>query len=300
MQSWRDNEDILSQFREWLTQTAEELEQPADDASFGEADDGSHPDGADSEDSGAPHVGLLRLGEAFSAMRHEVKLHTKGARNLEETVSQSLERLEAASRLFKSVQAKEREAVERVALPMVEAIIEFHESLRRAERAFQAARHQLTEAAPTDLRQTMDSQFAAQRWWRRLKWRRWHAHLRDMACTTLRETAEQEFANLMEGFRMIQTRLARALTDGQIRRIDETGGQVDPTRMTVVELVRDSNLPPETVIEVVRAGYLWGDRVVRYAEVRAVSSQASEEPATFSEEDQDVVAVESLQADYGD
>ncbi|MFO7904725.1 MAG: nucleotide exchange factor GrpE, partial [Pirellulaceae bacterium] len=35
----------------------------------------------------------------------------------------------------------------------------------------------------------------------------------------------------------------------------------------------DSHLPPETVVEVVRPGYLWGSRVVRYAEVRAVASR---------------------------
>lgn len=37
-------------------------------------------------------------------------------------------------------------------------------------------------------------------------------------------------------------------------------------------------MPSETVVEVVRVGYLWGEQVVRYAEVRAVSAQPREKP----------------------
>ncbi len=272
--SWWENEEILRQFGKWLTRTEEEIETLGDDCADAPADKRSEAD-ADMLAPDLPDVGLLQLVEAFSAMRHELKLYTKGTRNLEATVTRSLEGLDLASRTFESVQAKEQEAALRAALPMVEALVGLDEGLLRAEQAFRAAHRQLTQMAPARLREDLDRQLASQSWWRRLMLRRWHERVRDLACAALGQTADAEFASLMEGFQMIQARLTRAMSDQRIERIDETGGRVDPTRMTVVELVSDQVLPAETVVEVVRSGYLWSDHVVRFAEVRAVARRTT-------------------------
>ncbi|MFW6169899.1 MAG: nucleotide exchange factor GrpE [Planctomycetota bacterium] len=306
--SWWDNEEILGQFHDWLVGTEDEVEAVDDEASaapdhapadHGVADHAPADHGVaeqapadhgvaeqapaehgDSMQNNAntppptlPEVGLLQMVEAFSAMRHEIKLYTKGARNLEGAVERSLEGLDAASRAFKSVQSKEQQAVDYAALPMVESLIELHESFLRAAPVLHAAYDQLTQAAPARLSEKLDQQLKNQWWWRRWMVRRWHARIRDMVYRGQAETAERELAGFREGFQLIQARLARALAESDIRRLDETGVTVDPTRMTVVELLTDSDLPPETVVEVVRPGYLWGSRVVRYAEVRAVASR---------------------------
>lgn len=312
--SWWENEEIIRGFRDWLTHTAEEIEaldegdnstsahEPADDdaswptggaeiASSGDDTNESAAREADQRDQlglDLPDVGLLQLVEAFTAMRHELKLQTKGTRNLEASVAQSLEGLASASRTFQSVQANEQEAVERATRPVVEALVELDEGLRRAVQAFQATHRQMTRSAPSQLRESLDEQFQNQTWWRRFTARRWHAHVREAAAKALAQSTAEEFANLMQGFELIQARLARTLQQLGIDRLDETGGQVDPSRMTVVELVVDADAPPETVVEVVRPGYVWGARVVRFAEVRAVASRATQldhDPNQWDEED---------------
>ncbi len=69
-----DTEDILHRFQQWLTQANQELEQ------VGEA-----PSAVPAE-APAPPVGVLQLVEAFTALRHELKLQTKSARGLEESL----------------------------------------------------------------------------------------------------------------------------------------------------------------------------------------------------------------------
>lgn len=278
MRSWWDNEEILRQFHDWLVGTEEEVEAvdhegPAAPDPAAQDPAAETPDTANTPAPKLPEVGLLQVVEAFSAMRHEIKLYTKGTRNLEGAVERSLERLEAASRAFKSVQSKEQEAVDYTSRPMVEALIDLHESFLRAGGVLHAAYEQLTQSAPAQLSQHLDEQLERQPWWRRWAVRRWHIHIRDLVHAAHAETAKRELAGFMEGFQMIQNRLLRALADNNIQRLDETGGAVDPTHMMVVELLTDSDLPAESVVEVVRAGYLWGSRVVRYAEVRAVASQ---------------------------
>lgn len=312
--SWWENEEIIRGFRDWLTHTAEEIQTldeggdaavadesayddtswpPGDAAVASEGDDARNESSqrdADLRDQPAPdlpHVGLLQLVEAFTAMRHELKLQTKGTRNLETSVARSLEGLAAASRTFQSVQANEQEAVERATRPVVEALIELDEGMRRAVQAFQATHRQMTRSAPARLRESLDEQFQNQSWWRRFAARRWHARVREAAAEALAQSTAEEFASLMQGFELIQARLARTLQQLGIGRLDETGGPVDPSRMTVVELVVDADAPPETVVEVVRPGYLWGERVVRFAEVRAVASRATQldyEPNQWNDE----------------
>ena len=48
----------------------------------------------------------------------------------------------------------------------------------------------------------------------------------------------------------------------------------DPNLMTVVEVVNDPRRPPGLVIEEVRPGYCWKDKVLRFAEVRAVQGRS--------------------------
>jgi len=292
--SWWDNEEILGRFRRWLTQTEEEIEAlrepaareaPAQGAASHEAvaEEGGAEGGAAEFDRDAqageplpelPEVGLLQLIEAFTALRHELKLQTKGTRNLEGSVERSLQGLQSAQQAFQSVRAREQEAAERAALPIIEALVGLDEGLLRAGQAFQATHDQMTQSAPTRLRENLDEQFARQPWWRRMLWRRWHEQMRNTACETLGRSTAEEFGSLMDGFRLIQSRLAHALARHGIHRVDEAGVPVDPARMTVVEVVADSDLPPESVVEVIRPGYCWGEQVVRFAEVRAVRSSA--------------------------
>jgi molecular chaperone GrpE len=295
--SWWDNELLIRRLRDWLSLTEDEIDtlddEPLHDGA--EAEVGA----AGSSESGGPQlaegqgdrglrqrpsapsvqplpeVGLLPLVEAFTALRHELKLQTKGTRGLEAAVEQSLAGLDAASRAMQSVQSNEQDAAQRAALPLVEALIGLDEALLRAAAAFQAAQRQTAQSASDRLREQLDRQLAQQSWWRRRTAGAWHAQLRDTACAALAQSTGEALSGLLDGLRLVQARLAQAMEKQGIRRLDATGSRVDPKQMTVVELVDDSDAAPETVVDVVRPGYAWNERIVRFAEVRAVASRGS-------------------------
>ena len=79
---------------------------------------------------------------------------------------------------------------------------------------------------------------------------------------------------LLEGYGLIQARLRRAMDTEQILRIACIGQPIDPERMTVIEVVDSDEFAAGFVVDEVRRGYTWRDRVLRFAEVRVARSAA--------------------------
>ena len=260
-----ENEEILDQFRQWLTRTGEEIE----------ALDEGMSDSDESAGDPLPEVGLLQVAEALTAMRHELKLETRGARDLRDAVQAALEGLEAAERRMESLRASEEESVRKAVAAVIEDLVTLDESLGRGAKAFTHTHRQMTESVPRRLQAAIDEEFAKLPWWRRRLVAGWHHAVRREATEAFADTTEREFATLMQGFGLIRSRVEQALKRHSVRRVECVGGPVDPSRMSVVELVDDPDLEPETVVEEIRPGYLWHDRVIRFAEVRAVASQSS-------------------------
>jgi molecular chaperone GrpE len=258
MRSWFENEAIVQRLREWLSRTAEELDQTEESSAAGAAAD----------DRGAPPAGLLPLVEAFTALRHELKLQTKSARGLEETVQSALAGLDRAAEQFRSVQSQEAAAVEQSLKPLVMTLIELDEALERGEWAFVATEQQMLEQAAHDLEQALTERFAGLSAWQRWRAQPWHATAQQVGRTHIEGLSQRVLAPLREGYELIRSRLQRLLAEHGVRRIDCVGGAVDPARMTVVELVDDPQAEPGTVLDELRPGYYWRDRVLRFAEVR--------------------------------
>lgn len=266
-----DHDAILNQLRDWLIKTSEEIDSLAERPAADATDEGDPRIAEPTVVPAEPQsVGLLQLAEAFTALRHEIKLHTRGTRNLESMVEQSLSGLETASREFKSVQAKEREAGERAARPVVEALIGLDEGILRASKVFQLTCDRIQGLAPTRIQERLDQTYHRLPAWKRWLIRGWFAEMRMVAGDSVRQATGTEFASLMQGFAQIQLRLNRALQDLGIVRMNDSGGMIDPSQMTVVEVIESDKFPPETVVEVVRPGYSQSGRVIRFAEVRAV------------------------------
>lgn len=275
--SWWENEDLLGQFRAWLTETGRELQtlEPAEAAAATQL--------PEEPPAPLPDVGLRQLVEAFTALRHELKLQTKSSRGLEDSVQAALDGLEAARRQFQAAESREQEAVEWVAWPLVEALVELDEALERGARAFAATHQQMTQAVPQRLRASLAEQFGRLPAWRRWLARPWQDQVMTHVADTLTRISEQEFVTLMEGYQLMQRRLARSFERLGLERIRCQGETVDPSRMTVVELVEAPGAPAETVIEELRPGYVWRERVVRYAEVRAVRHPPAESTVVYDE-----------------
>jgi len=80
----------------------------------------------------------------------------------------------------------------------------------------------------------------------------------------------EAFAGLLEGMRLALRATDEALGDLDCREIRVKGLMFDPSRMRAVERAEANEGKPGTVVEVLRAGWLLGDEVLRPAEVRAV------------------------------
>ncbi len=250
-----DTEDILRRFQQWLTQTNQELEQAEEPQPAAEAP--------------SPPVGLLQLIEAFTALRHELKLQTKSARGLEESLQTALGGLDRAMEQFRGVQPQETAAAERAARPLVEALIELDEALRRGEKAIAATQRRLLEETPQRLAEGLQQRFAQLSSWQRWRGRRWQAEVLQRCRQLVAETQTPVLSSLGEGYQLICARLQRMLSEQRIERLPCLGRRVDPSQMKVIELVDAPDAAPETVVDELRPGYLWRGQVVRYAEVRA-------------------------------
>ena len=254
--SWWENEEIVRRFRDWLTQTDAEIEEL------------DVPPEEDDAQTGAEPVGLLQMVEVFTALRQELKLQTKSSRGLEQSVNTALDGLRQATEQLRSVRAQEAASVRRAMKPLVEALVDLDEALVRGVTALHAAQQQAAGNITVRLQESLDEPFEKLHFWQRWRLSPWHERAKSIVARTAADQYARAFDPLLEGYRLIGARLHHTLAAGDIHRIDCLGDPVDPTRMTVVELVDAPDAEPETVVDIVRPGYVWGDKVVRYAEVR--------------------------------
>ncbi len=251
-----DEEELLDRFRHWLREASAEADRL--DA------EGTEPE--------APVVGLYRLVEEFTALRHEVKLQTRGTRGLQEQAESLLGGLRGAIEQFQSVEPREQQAAWAAGRSLAEALAELNEALDRGRAGIERLRQRYDEGPTLD--ESLADLFARQSWLERLFTRSYHARVMHVARQGVAAFREQLDA-LDEGYELIQSRLRRALRAEEIEPIDAPGQPVDPERMTVVEMVDRPDLPPGVVVDEVRRGYTWKGRVLRFAEVRAARKQPS-------------------------
>ena len=256
-----DDEVLLARFRQWLRDAradAEELDS----------------DGEPPPEPGEPEVGLYRLIEEFTALRHEVKLQTKGSRGLQEQAEALLPALRQAIEQFRAVGPKEEQAAQAAGRPLAEALADLDEALDRGRAEVEKARPRLVTDPAGTFGAELDALFDQQSWFRRPWLRAYHERVRDLVDRREAEPRPGLAEALLEGYDLIRARLARALESAQIRRIDAVGEPVDPGRMAVVALVDAPDRPPGSVVDEVRRGYTWRGRVLRFAEVRAARAPA--------------------------
>ena len=252
------DEQILGQFRTWLEQTRREAAQAEDSETAG-----STPE---------PHVGLDRLVEEFTALRHEVKLQTRSSRTLEERLEASLKLLGEAAETFRTAPVKTATAVDKADKSLAAALAELDEALDRGRDQWEKIAPRLIGPTSSPLLTELRERHAKQWWWQRLQTHAYHGQV----CTMVHEREEQArterealLGALLSGFAMIQQRLARNMTSAEVNRIPTVGRLVDPDQMIVIEVV-DAEGPAGQVVEELRRGYTWRGQVLRPAEVRAI------------------------------
>jgi molecular chaperone GrpE len=216
---------------------------------------------------------LLQLVEEFTALRHEVKLQTKSSRAAAEGTQQALAAVGQAVELLRAAQAKEAEAGRLAAKPLVESLAELDEALRRGRAVIDTARRRILEDLAGHVREELDDLVRRLPPWRRWLCRAWCRGAREILVQRAALAHRDIFDSLVEGYGLMLDRLQRAMKKAELYRIDCVGKTADPNLMTVVEVVDDPLHPPGLVVDELRPGYYWKDKVLRFAEVRAVQGR---------------------------
>jgi molecular chaperone GrpE len=98
-----------------------------------------------------------------------------------------------------------------------------------------------------------------------------------------RESADPMLKTLIEGVELTERSLLNALEKNGVRKFDPTGEKFNPNFQQAMYEVPDPSVPAGTVVQVVQAGYMIGERVLRPALV-AVSKGGAKATAPEPEQ----------------
>ena len=101
----------------------------------------------------------------------------------------------------------------------------------------------------------------------------------------LRESADPKVRALVEGVELTERELLKTLEKNGVRKFSPQGEKFDPNVHQAMYEIPTSELPPGQVAEVVQAGYMIGERVLRPALV-AVSKAAQKGPPSANDNSQ--------------
>ena len=80
-----------------------------------------------------------------------------------------------------------------------------------------------------------------------------------------KETADPGLKAFIEGVELTERSLLNTLEKNGVKKFDPSGEKFDPNFQQAMYEVPDPSVPPGTVVQVVQAGYMIGERVLRPA-----------------------------------
>ena len=95
----------------------------------------------------------------------------------------------------------------------------------------------------------------------------------------LRSKADEGLKALLDGVELTERELINVLEKHGVKKIEPLGQKFDPNRHQAMFEVEDLSVPSGTVIQVMQAGYLIGERVLRPALVAVSKGGAKAQPA---------------------
>jgi molecular chaperone GrpE len=101
----------------------------------------------------------------------------------------------------------------------------------------------------------------------------------DAVPTEAREAADPGLKALIEGVELTERSLLNALEKNGVKKFDPAGGKFDPNFQQAMFEVPDASVPSGTVVQVMQAGYMIGERVLRPALVGVSKGGAKASPA---------------------
>ena len=95
----------------------------------------------------------------------------------------------------------------------------------------------------------------------------------------LRAKADEATKALLEGVELTERELINVLEKHGVTKVEPLGQKFDPNRHQAMYEIEDASVPSGTVIQVMQAGYLIGERVLRPALVAVSKGGAKAPPA---------------------
>lgn len=95
----------------------------------------------------------------------------------------------------------------------------------------------------------------------------------DMALAAVPEDKDEVFTGFVEGIQATQRQLFESLAKHGLERIKAVGEIYDPRFHEAIMMVEDSSVPPQTIIDELRAGYKLKDKVLRPTVCRVATGQ---------------------------
>jgi molecular chaperone GrpE len=89
----------------------------------------------------------------------------------------------------------------------------------------------------------------------------------------LREKSDASVKALLDGVELTERELLSVLEKHGVKKLDPVGQKFDPNLHQAMYEVADSDAPPGTVAQVIQAGYVIGDRVLRPALVAVAKGE---------------------------
>ena len=94
-----------------------------------------------------------------------------------------------------------------------------------------------------------------------------------------RDNADPGLKALIEGVELTEKSLLKALEKNGVKKFDPAGQKFDPNVHQAMYEVPDESVPSGTIVHVVQAGYMIGDRILRPAMVGVAKGGARAAPA---------------------
>lgn len=99
----------------------------------------------------------------------------------------------------------------------------------------------------------------------------------------LREAADSKAKALVEGVELTERELLKVLEKHGVKKFSPAGEKFDPNFHQAMYEVESAELPPSHVAQVIQAGYMLGERVLRPALVAVVKAAPKAPPASAND-----------------
>ncbi len=223
-----------------------------------------------SEETEAEHawelLGAADIVEAFTALRHELKLQVRGGRELQQSLHDSLRRIE--QRLASQQAQAGTSSPSDESRPLAEAVAEIEESLERTLGTL--TRRSPSPCEPASLLDRFDHAMTRASWvTRKFAGHLW-TEVRGIIEESASESRERDEAmdSAHRGLELLHARVHRLMQQCDIRRVDVLQQPFDAEVMHAIDLIDTPSVPSGHVVQQLRPAYLWRGNILRYADVR--------------------------------